>query len=310
MKKFLSGALAIALAWSPVFAATEFEFRAPSDNAISGTIDTATDELDMVGGFKENGSDTLSNDVSGNAGTASALAANGANCAASSFPLGVDASGAVESCSTSISGNSATATALAANGANCTAGQYPLGVDASGAVESCTADVNTNAQTICSGLESLRGDGTCVTPSASGGVVSSSFTRVPQTTFSNTLFGVAHATVTVTTDSDAVTLIYTGPLTQTVAQANARVSFLIDGDAIASAGNCATGASCSDYTLQVAVNNYSGIGATTGYRQSATVSFPVGGLTPGSHSFAVMFNANTGVGGFYSTAPPRFGVTY
>jgi len=33
----------------------------------------------------------------------------------------------------------ATATALVANGANCSAGQYPLGVDASGAVESCTA---------------------------------------------------------------------------------------------------------------------------------------------------------------------------
>lgn len=36
-------------------------------------------------------------------------------------------------------GNVATATALAANGANCAAGQYPLGVDASGAVEGCTA---------------------------------------------------------------------------------------------------------------------------------------------------------------------------
>ena len=36
-------------------------------------------------------------------------------------------------------GNVATATALAANGANCSAGNYPLGVDASGAVESCTA---------------------------------------------------------------------------------------------------------------------------------------------------------------------------
>lgn len=32
-----------------------------------------------------------------------------------------------------------TAAALAANGGNCTAGQYPLGVDASGAVEGCTA---------------------------------------------------------------------------------------------------------------------------------------------------------------------------
>jgi len=36
-------------------------------------------------------------------------------------------------------GNVATATALAANGANCSAGSFPLGVDASGAVESCTA---------------------------------------------------------------------------------------------------------------------------------------------------------------------------
>lgn len=35
------------------------------------------------------------------------------------------------------------ATALSANGANCGAGNYPLGVDASGAVESCTADANT-----------------------------------------------------------------------------------------------------------------------------------------------------------------------
>jgi hypothetical protein len=37
----------------------------------------------------------------------------------------------------------ATATALAANGANCSAGNYPLGVDESGAAESCTADDDT-----------------------------------------------------------------------------------------------------------------------------------------------------------------------
>ena len=35
-------------------------------------------------------------------------------------------------------GNADTATALAANGANCSAGSYPLGVNASGAVEDCT----------------------------------------------------------------------------------------------------------------------------------------------------------------------------
>jgi hypothetical protein len=38
-----------------------------------------------------------------------------------------------------LTGNAATATALAANGSNCTAGNYPLGVDASGVVESCTS---------------------------------------------------------------------------------------------------------------------------------------------------------------------------
>lgn len=37
-----------------------------------------------------------------------------------------------------LTGNASTATALAANGSNCSAGSYPLGVDAAGAVESCT----------------------------------------------------------------------------------------------------------------------------------------------------------------------------
>lgn len=44
-------------------------------------------------------------------------------------------------------GNVATATALAANGGNCSAGQFPLGVDASGAAESCTALPTTIAGT-------------------------------------------------------------------------------------------------------------------------------------------------------------------
>ncbi|MDP1721599.1 MAG: hypothetical protein Q8L37_00150, partial [Candidatus Gottesmanbacteria bacterium] len=46
---------------------------------------------------------------------------------------------ATSSASFSIGGNAGTATALAVNGANCSAGNYPLGVDASGAVEDCTA---------------------------------------------------------------------------------------------------------------------------------------------------------------------------
>src|SRR5438045_7791964 len=42
-------------------------------------------------------------------------------------------------------GNATTATALAANGANCSAGNSPLGVDASGAAEGCY-DVATQAE--------------------------------------------------------------------------------------------------------------------------------------------------------------------
>lgn len=45
----------------------------------------------------------------------------------------------------SLTGNADTATALASNGANCSAGNSPLGVDASGAVESCF-DVWTEAE--------------------------------------------------------------------------------------------------------------------------------------------------------------------
>ena len=90
---------------------------------------------------------TVSNTISGNAGTATALAANGANCSAGSFPLGVNASGAAESCDDNITGNAATATALAANGGNCSAGSFPLGVNASGAAESCDDNITGNAAT-------------------------------------------------------------------------------------------------------------------------------------------------------------------
>lgn len=42
-----------------------------------------------------------------------------------------------------LTGNASTATALAANGSNCSAGSYARGVDASGAAENCTADADT-----------------------------------------------------------------------------------------------------------------------------------------------------------------------
>ncbi len=63
---------------------------------------------------------------------------------ANAVALGTDTTGGYAA-STTEGGPATTATALAANGGNCSAGNYPLGVDASGAVEGCTADSTTPA---------------------------------------------------------------------------------------------------------------------------------------------------------------------
>jgi len=131
----------LALAASnPAFVLTD-----PSDGHSTGTIDGTTNELNMVGGFKENGSDTLSNSVSGNSGTATALAADPTDCTGVNFARGVNASGTASCAQPSdVTGNAATATALAADGANCPANQFNKGVDASGAVQSCAALVDAD----------------------------------------------------------------------------------------------------------------------------------------------------------------------
>jgi len=54
--------------------------------------------------------------------------------------LATSGSGTIAATSAATATTAGTASALAANGANCSAGQYPLGVDASGAAESCTVD--------------------------------------------------------------------------------------------------------------------------------------------------------------------------
>ncbi|XOB41124.1 MAG: hypothetical protein ACKKMW_00005 [Candidatus Nealsonbacteria bacterium] len=59
----------------------------------------------------------------------------GLSVATSTFSGMITANGGITG---TLTGNADTATALAANGANCSAGEYPLGVDASGAVENCT----------------------------------------------------------------------------------------------------------------------------------------------------------------------------
>lgn len=60
------------------------------------------------------------------------------------------------------SGNVATATALAANGSNCSAGSYPLGVDASGVSETCT-DYGTETKTFTNKTLDVEGTGNVIT---------------------------------------------------------------------------------------------------------------------------------------------------
>lgn len=55
------------------------------------------------------------------------------------------------------SGNAGTATALAANGTNCSAGNYPLGVDASGNSENCTVATTGTLTSLGSGYATTTG---------------------------------------------------------------------------------------------------------------------------------------------------------
>ncbi|MGH8709753.1 MAG: beta strand repeat-containing protein [Burkholderiales bacterium] len=76
---------------------------------------TPTTELQVVGTATAT---TFSGPLTGNATTATALAANGANCATGTYPLGVNASGAAESCGANINGSSGSTTGNAATATN------------------------------------------------------------------------------------------------------------------------------------------------------------------------------------------------
>lgn len=84
--------------------------------------------------------------ISGNAGTATALAVDPLDCGAGQYAQSIAASGNLTCkavAGTEVSGAVATATALAANGTNCAADQSAGGVDASGAAEGCLNPITT-----------------------------------------------------------------------------------------------------------------------------------------------------------------------
>lgn len=119
------------------------------DITVSGSGSTWNVDADSIAlGTDTTGGYAASLTEGGAATTATALAADPADCAANQFATTIAASGALGCAALSDADIpngititlAAAATALAANGGNCTAGNYPLGVDASGAAESCTAD--------------------------------------------------------------------------------------------------------------------------------------------------------------------------
>ena len=110
-------------------------WAAPATNGTVTSVSVAT--ANGVSGTVANPSTTPAITLSLGAITPSSVAATGT-------VTGSNLSGTNTGDQTSVTGNAGTATALAANGANCSAGSFPLGVDASGNAESCTAAVTAS----------------------------------------------------------------------------------------------------------------------------------------------------------------------
>lgn len=83
--------LPVAFAFMIVLSAA---FLTSGTTYVTDTFMNTTGTVNASGGFEGD----LIGDVTGNADTATALAANGADCGVGEYPLGVDDSGAVESC--------------------------------------------------------------------------------------------------------------------------------------------------------------------------------------------------------------------
>lgn len=173
-----------------------------------------------------------------------------------------------------------TATALAANGANCTVGNYPLGVDASGAVESCTAlsagtgDVVGPSSSVDNGI--VRYNGT--TGKLVQGYTSNTPTcdDAGICTFVAPAIGAATATtvnkVTITAPATTATLTIVEGATLT-ASASATVSGTNTGDQTITLTGDVTGTGVGTFAATIAANSVALSTDTTGdYVSSATTN--------------------------------------
>lgn len=208
------------------------------------TLDGATG-LVSAGSMTVTG--TLTATLTGNADTATALAANGANCSANQFNKGVDASGAAESCAALSDADvpdtitidlAATATALAANGANCSAGNYPLGVDASGAVEGCTSASAGVGDVILASTQSHSGAKTFLSTTTFSGpvVMASTWGAIAPTTSmtGQSTFILCEATKTIVTSGGLVRFEISGPIALTSNTGHRAATIKVDSDFITS----------------------------------------------------------------------------
>jgi hypothetical protein len=107
-----------------------------ASNATSNNTPSAIVSRDASGNFSAG---TITANFSGNVtGAASLNLLKSGDTMTGNLNMGANNISNVGTITANLTGNATTATALAANGSNCPAGQYPLGVDASGNVEGCS----------------------------------------------------------------------------------------------------------------------------------------------------------------------------
>ena len=231
-----------------------------------------------VGNLTESGSNTLTNDISGVAATATALAADPSDCSLPNVALGINTAGTAQCAQPSnVTGNAATATALAANGGNCLAGNFPLGVDASGAIESCT-DAATQAE-----LDTHAAlTGTSAHSAASANTVSAIVARDGSGNFSA---GTITASLTGAVSGNATTAT---ALAANGANCSAG-SYALGVDASGAAEGCTVAATGSGDVVTTATQTLSGLTTISKIAVSSYVSV-------GAQSSFLEMNANTGSG--------------
>ncbi len=285
---------------------TELNTHTGATSVHGATAASTADRIVLRDGSGNFAAGTITGALSGNASTATALVANGANCAAGTYPLGVDAVGAAESCGSNINGNAATATALAADPADCGANTFAQSIAASGALTCAAlgdADV-PNGITI-----DLAATATALAANPADCGASTFATAIDAS--GNLTCAAAGGGLTKFTEAESTSApnatVYVDSLTAAAASTNADVAFVAKGsgatlaqvpDGTAAGGN-KRGAYATDWqksrsaATQVAGTNYSTIGG--GYAN--TVSSIYGTVAGGRNNSA---GPDSAVGGGYA----------